>query len=174
MLTYKYKLCIIKHGTEKKTCSNFESFRFPSKMLCLIKNSTKLKLYSIKGEYICKNREYPPVYTKSIIANSELFLYHMSKILYVENNVGYDKNKSGWYTDFFLYADKEDSIWNNLKSVKFCKEIFPLLNVNSIDELKDRIKSFSPDNYEDARFQTGKIPLEPLDYFEFDEIGTLP
>jgi len=175
ILTYKYKLNPPHYGVGEKICSTYESFRFPSKMLERInrpKDSHNVK-FSLKGDLICKKREYIPIFTGSLIANAELFLYQAYKGLRFNDIKVEVPNNIVWFTEFYIYASPKDSIWNKLNSKQFCCKLFPLFNVKSMKELKERISLCTPEYIEEYHLRTGKVPPVPTDYVKLDDIGTL-
>ncbi|MBQ3456576.1 MAG: toll/interleukin-1 receptor domain-containing protein [Synergistaceae bacterium] len=86
------------------------------------------------GHIVCIERESLPVYSKSAIADTDLFLFQILDGLELGST-----NSSSWYPTCYIYSDIYHSMWEKLISKKFCEKIFCLFDVQSIESLKQKI-----------------------------------
>lgn len=139
LLTHTYFLR--RHALDDKTTvCNYEMLRFHSRML---EEKIKPKLpddlsrkYTLTGHLLCTERECLPIFTGTKMAEADLFLYQVYNALQLDSTA----QLGGWFPTCYIYAPEDDSIWRKLVSKRFCKKIFPLFGVSSIDELKERLK----------------------------------
>ena len=126
--------------------------------------------YTLTGHYLCKEREYKPIYSGKAMANADLFLYQ------VYNGLNLEKlsERGIWFPRLYVYADQYDSIWLMLKSKRFCNKIFPLFGVNSIDELKERIEKcvYDKDCHYSNSWSSSASAI--LSWIKLDEVAVLP
>ena len=153
---------------------SYAKFRFHSRMIEeRIKPTLSSPLnrkYSLIGHYVCKEREYMPMYSGRAMANADLFLYQ------VFNGLELDELRDWyctWFPMLYVYADEYDSIWKKLKSTQFCKKIMLVFGVKTIDDLKKRIANCEQDNK--VHYSAGYPPAPAiLTIVSLDEIATLP
>lgn len=159
-------------GSTRPTC--YQSFRFRSAMLEEVIKPTlegELKrLYTLTGHYLCKEREYLPVFTSKAMANADLFLYQVFFGLGID-----DLSKFGhaWFPNCYIYADHYDSMWKKLASKHFCERIMPVFGAISFEDLKDRVSKCKIDR--DYHY-SGAWEAAPaiLSFVKLEEIATLP
>lgn len=150
---------------------SYAGFRFYSKV---IEEHIKPKLellnnrYTLAGYFLCKEREYMPIYSGKAMANADLFLYQ------VYNGLGLGELAKGdyWFPKCYVYADIQNSKWQRLKSKKFCEKIMPLFGVNNIEDLKSRLSLCMPNN----RVTYNEYYYAPaiLSFLKIEEIAVLP
>lgn len=120
------------------------------------------------GHILCFERENYPIYTRRALADTDLFLFQIYDGLNLDIT-----DTSAWYPTCYIYTDTDYSIWQKLKSKKFCEKIFKLFGVNSIDNLKNRISKCRNEPakiYENARLPAPTIRC----FINIQDIGTLP
>ena len=140
---------------------------------CALDNQLK-RLHDFKqlltpiGHLLCVEREYRPIYTGKAIANTDLFLFQIQDGL----ELGIADSPS-WYPMCYIYATTDYSMWQKLKSRKFCERMFKLFDVESIEDLKQKISrcrskpTFIYDNV--------IIPAPTIhNFITIQDIGTLP
>lgn len=153
---------------------SYEQFRVHSKVVeekikPTLSDDLKNK-FTLLGHIVINEREYLPIYSGRSIANADLFLYQVYNGLNIDSITQYYQ----WFPTCYVYADGNNSLWQKLKSKKFCKKIMPLFGAKSIDELKKcLVKCVSDRNvrYSGAYFNAATAIM---DYINEDEIAVLP
>lgn len=169
--TYFLKTTPLEDGVEP---ASYEVFRVYSTVL---ENKIKPTLsddmknkFTLLGHFICNEREYLPIYSGKSIANADLFLYQ------VYNGLELDKLKQRfqWFPTCYVYADRYNSMWQKLKSKRFCEKIMPLFGTKTIDELKSCLLKCISDR--EVRYSGDYFNATPaiMDYIKEDEIAILP
>ncbi len=114
MLVHTYFLRTSPLGNQVKPAS-YEQLRFHSKMMEeWIKPTMEGDLsrkYTLTGHYIVSEREYRPIYTKTSIANADLFLYQVYNGLNLEELTMY----CPWFPTCYIYAEDTGLIWKKMK-----------------------------------------------------------
>ena len=136
MITYTYFLrnsSLDRNVTEKNYCV----FRHYSS---LIEENYKLQTqyarkYTLLGDTICSQREKLPIYSSEALAEADLFLYQIRNAFQLIQS---EKVWSApyWFPNLYVYAKKNPVEWTKIKSRKYCKKMFDLFDVQSIEELK--------------------------------------
>lgn len=173
LLVRTYFLRISGIGSDKKPFC-YERFRFYSKILeehiKPTMDSDLSRKYTLTGHFVCKEREYIPIYSGRAMANADLFLYQVYNGLELDSLTQWGP----WFPTLYIYADEYDSIWKKLKSKRFCEKMMPIFGVKTLQELKDRISKCAPDGrYHYSGAWTGAASAI-LTWVELDEVGTLP
>ena len=120
------------------------------------------------GHLLCTQRERSPIYTQRAIAETDLFLFQVFEGL----EIGID-NSPLWFPKCYIYNNMDNSIWQKLKSKKFCEKVFRLFDIQSIDSLKQKISRCRNENaniYDNARMPA----LTIKNFIVIDDIGVLP
>ena len=173
LLVHTYFLRTSPLGSETKPLS-YERFRFHSKMIEeQIKPTLEAGLknkFTLTGHYLCMEREYLPVYTGKKIAEADLFLYQIYDGLDLQ---GLTKTYA-WFPTCYIYAEQYTSMWQRLKSKRYCEKIEPLFGVSTIGELIERLNECKMDW--NIRYSGGFADPAPviMSYIKVDEIATLP
>lgn len=156
--------------SEKTYESSYGAFYFGGYDL---ENSIKRSVSNLRdfftpiGYLVCTKREISPIYTKRTIADTDLFLFQ------IFNGLELNIDNFLWYPKCYIYTDIEHSIWQKLKSKKFCEKIFKLFDVQSIDSLKQKISKCRSEHiniYDGARIPAPLIK----DFIHIEDIGTHP
>lgn len=126
--------------------------------------------FTLTGHYLCMEREYLPVYTGKKIAEADLFLYQIYDGLDLQ---GLTKTYA-WFPTCYIYAEQYTSMWQRLKSKRYCEKIEPLFGVSTIGELIERLNECKMDW--NIRYSGGFADPAPviMSYIKVDEIATLP
>ncbi len=139
MLAHTYFLNRSNFGGSTEIC-NYTEFRYYSYMIedYYKPKTDKNKFFTLLGDTIFNEREKLPIYSKEAIAQADLFLYQVYDALDLQIDekhylVDY------WFPTFYVYAKEKGLDWKRMRSKKFCKNMFILFGVNSIDELKERV-----------------------------------
>ena len=120
------------------------------------------------GHIVCIERERQPVYSRKAIAQADLFLFQILDGL----ELGIEDSPS-WYPVCYIYSDTDYSIWQKLRSSKFCEKVFSLFGVQSIDALKQKISKCR--SKPAIVYDNLMIPALPISSFiNVQDIGTLP
>ena len=152
--------------------NNYTAFRHHSRVLEeKYKPKTEMKnKYTLMGDVICNQREKLPIYTKTAIAEADLFLYQ------VHNAYDLAENEQSWtpcwFPTCYVYVENALNEWEKMKSRKYCEKMMVLFGVGSIDELKTVIKKCTFNN--EMRY-LGSLEAAPaiLNYIKVENIGTL-
>ena len=172
MVTRTYFLESSVFGGQAKP-GNYANFRYHSRLIEeMYKPTTEDKRkYTLLGDVICNQREKLPIYSKQAIAGADLFLYQIFNAFdLAEDESGW--RDSYWFPTFYVYAEQSVMEWPKLKSRRFCKKMFSLFGVKSIEELKECIEKCK---YDDRMKYSGSFDAAPaiLNYIKLDEIGSL-
>lgn len=122
-------------------------------------------LYTLRGE-ILMNREKKPLLTKQSIANADIVLYQLEKVLFPH------KDLWGWFPKTYVYFDGRQAIWKKLISKSYCQKIFLLFDANTVEELKEKIIFSIKVAHESIYHNSYKRILNILDSISVGEIGT--
>lgn len=96
--------------------------------------------HTLLGDVLCNEREKLPIYTKERLAQADLFLYQVFNAMNLTMGKDSWRWDTYWFPTLYVYTSEGVSEWKKLKSVKHCEKVFPLFNVNNIDELKKAIE----------------------------------
>ena len=79
-----------------------------------------------------------------------------------------------WFPNLYVYAKKNPVEWTKIKSRKYCKKMFDLFDVQSIEELKKVLSKCVSDKNMPMRY-SGCWNAAPaiLDVVKLEEIGSL-
>jgi len=128
--------------------------------------SSEPRRFTMAGDMLTQ-REKKPILTKRSIANADLVLYQLSRILDIP-----DGDRGYWFPTTFVYHNEPQIMWQKLKSKAYCEKIAPLFGVSTASALKnvipkERIANSAsyPYSFNDAQ--------EILDSIKWDEIATL-
>ena len=128
------------------------------------------RLFTLAGNFLCKTREYAPIYTGKAIANADLFLYQVFNALDIGSITEYN---DPWFPTCYVYADERHPIWIKMSSKRWCDKIMPLFGIDDYQELRDRIKKCVPQ--ERYRYNASfRRPAAILDEIKLGDIATLP
>ena len=174
MITYTYFLrnsCLDRNVTEKNYCV----FRHYSS---LIEENYKpqtqyARKYTLLGDTICSQREKLPIYSSEALAEADLFLYQ------IRNAFQLIQSEKAWvapywFPNLYVYAKKNPTEWTKIKSRKYCKKMFDLFDVQTIEELKKILSKCVSDKNAQMRY-SGCWEFAPaiLDVVKLEEIGSL-
>jgi hypothetical protein len=123
------------------------------------------------GDVICNQREKLPIYSKSNIAVADLFLFQVRNAFdLAENENGW--RSTYWFPTFYVYAEYVPMEWSKMKSKRYCKKMFDLFGVSSIEELKAALEKCTYDR--EMRY-SGAFDGAPgiQAYIKIEEVGTL-
>ena len=101
-------------------------------------------------------------------ANADIVLYQLNDIFDTSEN----ERCSMWFPTTYIYHQGQQVLWKKLISKSYCKKIFPLFSVNTVDELKEKVQGSIGNR--DIRYN-GSWHNAPgiLSSIKLDEIGTL-
>lgn len=120
---------------EPKNYTAFRKYMRTIEEICK-RNCENPQLYTLNGDILVK-REKKPILTKQAIANADIVLYQLSKLLNVpDNNSWHD-----WFPTTYVYFEGTQVLWQKLISKSYCEKLYPLFAVKSIEELKGKIKA---------------------------------
>lgn len=94
------------------------------------------RLYTLSGDILVK-REKRPVLTKASISNADIVLYQLNCLLNLPSTNSWHR----WFPTTYVYFEGTQVIWQKLISKSYCKKIYPLFAVKTIEELKECLKS---------------------------------
>lgn len=172
MVSNTYFLNQYWHG-ESTVEQNYCVFRHHSRIIeDQYKLTTEYKnQFTLLGHTLCTEREKLPIFTKEAIAEADLFLYQIKKAfdLVEDNNRWRD---SYWFPNCYVYCNQYPAEWKKMKSRKFCKKMYPLFGVDTLEELKMVIAKCTYD--ENMRY-SGSFQSAPaiLSCINLDEIGSV-
>lgn len=158
-------------GNSQLVACNYTKFRFYCEVIedsCKPK-SPEPRLYTLTGKILCE-RERKPIYTKNSLAMADVFLYQIFPALDLKT-----QGDPYWFPTCYIYADPSLPQWIKLKSKQYCKKVFPLFGVNTVEALKEAIvKSTNCTDSKQMRYNScfSSAPTI-LDYIQLNEIGTL-
>jgi hypothetical protein len=172
MITRTYFLETSIFGGQAKP-ANYTEFRHYSRLIEEnYKPTTELKnKYTLMGDVICNQREKLPIYSKSNIAGADLFLYQVCNAFDLAENES-SWRSAYWFPTFYLYAEYAPMEWSKMKSKRYCKKMFDLFGVSSIEELKAALEKCTYDR--EMRY-SGAFDGAPAiqGYIKIEEVGTL-
>ena len=87
-------------------------------------------LLTLQGD-ILVHREHKPVITEKTLSDADLLLHHLYPFYFPGG--GY------WFPILYIYSKGALDIWSKLQSRSHCDKIMSLLEINSIEELTDKI-----------------------------------
>jgi len=153
--------------------ANYCRFRFHSRMIEEdYKPTTENKdKFTLVGHILCSEREKKPIFTGEALAEADLFLYQVANAYeLVEDETGY--RAPYWFPTCYVYAKTNPNEWIRMKSKRYCEKMFVLFGVNSIDELKEKIKNCT---YDGEMKYRGSFDAAPaiLNFIQLDEIGSM-
>lgn len=129
--------------------------------------------YTLLGDTICSQREKLPIYSSEALAEADLFLYQ------IRNAFQLIQSEKAWvapywFPNLYVYAKKNPTEWTKIKSRKYCKKMFDLFDVQSIEELKKVLSKCVSDKNMPMRY-SGCWNTAPaiLDVVKLEEIGSL-
>jgi hypothetical protein len=155
---------------------DFKSFFFSynnkvDELLTKYVSKRDMKNYLTGKGHVWVNSIYEPMFSKNDFINADILLTNLSII----------KNPQGscWFATTYIYQDYNSNIIKRIaieiKSRKLAMAYYPLFNVKSIDEIKQKFESIK--EYQISRiYKLGydgsiyKIGLLP-DFIELDDIG---
>ena len=172
LLTYTYFLNEnIFGGTQK--VNNYTKFRYHSRVIEEIyKPTTEHKSkFTLLGDIICNQREKLPIYSKTAITESDLFLYQICSGLKLAENENSWRDPY-WFPTFYVYATGTQTEWTKMKSQRHCRKIMELFGVSSIEELKTAIGKCKSDR--EMKYSSSFDCAPAIqNYIKTDDIGTL-
>lgn len=172
MVTHTYFLVssYLSSSIEEK---NYCTFWWPSR---LVEEDYKPKTeykdrVTLLGDTICCRREKKPVFTGEALAEADLFLYQ------IRNGFQLTEDESRWRDSYwfpvcYVYVRNSLIEWTKIKSCKFCRKMFELFGVNSIEELKNIVSKCSHDKDMGYGSWIGAAPAI-LSYIKVEEIGSV-
>lgn len=153
-------------NVEPQSFNIFQKYMKTIEEVCKPKNKNP-HLFTLAGE-ILVNREKKPILTKQSISNADIVLYQLNGIF----DTSVDKRWKKWFPTTYIYHEGQQVLWKKLISKSYCKKIFPLFSVNTVDELKEKVQG-SVRN-QDIRYNNSWYNApEILSSIMLDEIGTL-
>lgn len=166
LLTATYFLKIVYSSSSVVVPQTFKAFLNDNRVIedeCK-PQSKNPRLLTLAGE-ILVNREMQPILTRETIANADIVLYQLSEIFNLPDNMV-------WFPKTYVYHQRSQLLWARLNSKSYCKKIFPLFSVNTINDLKEILKGTEGN-------QVQRHPCYPfaapsiLSSIALDQIGTL-
>ena len=134
-------------------------------------NTEHSNKFTLLGHTICTEREKLPIFTKELMAETDLFLYQVCK--------GFDLTKDKddwrdpeWFPTLYVYTHKCPIEWKKIVSKKFCEKMMLLFDVDTIDNLKERLASCE---HEREMRYSGSFDsaMNILDYIKIEDIGSV-
>ncbi len=126
--------------SEMTEAKNYCQFRYRSRIIeDNYKPMTEYKdKFTLQGHTLCTSREKLPIFSGEAIAEADLFLYQVKKAF----ELAEDENswrETYWFPNCYVYCKTWPAEWKKMRSRKFCKKMFDLFGVSTIDELKNVI-----------------------------------
>lgn len=90
------------------------------------------RLITLHGDMLI-NRVHEPILTKTNLTNADLLLFHLYPM--------YHESKSWWFPKTYIYQCGPLELWSKIQSRGFCTEVMKLVEVDTIEELKNKISS---------------------------------
>lgn len=146
--------------------ANFDVFRFYLHSLEARNNRLRLGKISLHAQILIEriNKKF---LSKQDLLNCDLLLFYLSVISVKTNHL--------WFPLTYIYKEYDDSFkfLNKLKSARVAERAFKLFNVSSIDELREKVRSYTHDS--GVRYNNGGHSAPSIhSYIKPDEIGILP
>lgn len=151
---------------EPKNYTHFCSYAKVIEKICK-KNSENPHICTLAGK-ILVSREKKPILTEQTIANADIVLYQLANILSIPNK----EQRDMWFPYTYVYYSGQQIIWKKMISKSYCKKILLLFNVDTIDDLKEKIKLSKTDCTVRYERTLGCAP-GILESIKVDEIGTM-
>lgn len=172
LLTYSYYLETSIYGGVK-AYDNYTGFQYRGHLIEEVYKPTTddRNYYTLLGKTIYTQRENLPIYRKELLAETDLFLYQVCNAY---DLVGDRNPRLGiyWFPTLYVYTKGEALEWNRMKSRRFCRKLFPLFDVDSIEGLKEIISKCTFDGAVCYRMCYRAAP-NILDYIKVEEIGII-
>ena len=153
--------------------TNYSRFRYYSYLLeDRYKPTTeKRNLFTLMGNILCTEREKKPIYTSNALAQADLFLYQVFNAFNLVNDYT-PSGDTSWFPTCYVYARENTNEWEKMRSKRFCKKMFNLFGVSTIDELKQKVSKCTYNN--EIRY-SNSFDAAPsiLNYIKIDEIGIM-
>lgn len=127
------------YSTTKVEAFSYFTFRANTRTIeeiCKPKSSKPNRI-TMTGE-ILVSREKKPQLTKESISNADIVLYQLGTLLPVPSTRSLDND---WFPITYIYHDSVQLIWQKLKSKSYCLKMFLLFGVETVDQLKEIIKT---------------------------------
>lgn len=172
MVTRTYFLKTSIFGGQVKV-TNYTQFRHHSSLIeeCYKPTTDKKNKFTLMGDTICNEREKLPIYSKKNLAGADLFLYQICNAYELAEDEN-SRRSSYWFPTLYVYAEGASMEWSKMKSKRFCKKMFDLFGVSSIDELKGVLEKCTFDR--DMRYKSSYDSAPAiLNYIKLEEIGSL-
>lgn len=100
------------------------------KLLDKTRNEEEKKYFSFQSELLIR-RGFSDIINKQTLSESDIILYHISILNQTEHR---------WFPHSYVYhSGRWVEIWNRMESKKFCESILCLFDVESVDELRNKI-----------------------------------
>lgn len=109
----------------RRTCNTIERICKPK--------CTNPALFTLQAD-ILVHRERKPILTVDSITNADLLLYQLYSIIIKDG-----ENYHPWFPLTYVYREDKQDMWVRLRSQEYCKKLFPLFGVNTIEELKSQV-----------------------------------
>jgi hypothetical protein len=128
--------------------------------------------FTLSGDIVVKHEKLP-IISKLTLANADLVLYQMSCVLKSSSE---DYHKF-WFPMLYIYAGSgysiNQAIWSKMISIKHCQNLFPLLGVTNLEQLKERIQKSQPEQpiQYSGSFDPAATILQSI---QLEKIGTMP
>lgn len=153
--------------------ANFCRFRFHSRLVEeQYKPTTDSKnKYTLLGDSICTEREKRPIYTSEAIAEADLFLYQITPAYQLTED-GQCYREPYWFPTLYVYVHTWPAEWTKIKSKKYCERMFELFDVESIEELKNKLKNCISDEKMRYSRSFDSAPAI-LNCIKLEEIGSM-
>ncbi len=120
------------------------------------------------GDILFYQREKSPIFIGKKLVEADLFLYQIRDafdLVHDESRYQVDT----WYPRCYYYVRTTPEEWTKIKSRNYCKVLYDLFNVNSIEDLKIVIAKCAS-NKERYRSSYDR-PFLILDYIKLEDIG---
>lgn len=131
---------------------------------------TEQRPYTLAGRTLM-HRLLPPIITEAALVNADLMLSHLSVCFQGEDGTWYPTLAPYWH-----YAGR-DTVWSRLVSRTYCKKLYPLFDVDSLDALTAKLKDIDAawrrTGISNSGMAYGGIPS--ISYFTpMEKVGTRP
>ena len=162
------------HYSDDVSPCNFTKFRHHHQFIDVhINELQEIRKFTLSGDIVSRREKLPTLTTRTI-ANADIVLYQLSDILGSKNEWGFS-----WFPMLYLYFGKssygvKQEIWSKMVSRRHCESLFPLLNVNSIEELIIAVEKNQTDANSRIRHQ-GSFDFAPIikNSIDIKDIATL-
>ena len=133
--------------------------------------SEKKDLLTLIGNTLCCEREKYPIYTKTTLAQADLFLYQVFNAFdLVSESTSY--RDSCWFPTCYVYAGEKMYEWERMISRKYCEKMYILFGVENVEKLKNAISKCV---YEQDMRYIGSFDAASaiLNYIKIEDIGSI-